>query len=58
MAKKEEKLEDGAKKVYGDKVVTVEYTDKSVFHNKGDRSNVHELQAEKLVAKGVATIVK
>lgn len=45
-------------KVKGREDVTIEYTEKSRFHKKGDKATVHRLQADKLVDKGVAKIIK
>lgn len=46
------------KKVKGREDVKIEYTEKSKFHKKGETSVVHKMQADKLVEKGVAKIVK
>lgn len=46
------------KAVKGKDVVKVEYTKEARFHKPGEVSEVHKLQAEKLVSKGFAKIVK
>ena len=38
--------------------VTIVYTENSKFHKAGEKSVVHRLQAEKLVAKGFAKLAK
>lgn len=42
-------------KVKGVEDVEIVYTKDSKFHKAGERSTVHRIQAEKLIAKGVAT---
>jgi len=49
MATKEEKVK-------GVDSVTIEYTEKSKFHKKGDTASVHRIQADKLVEKEFAKI--
>lgn len=46
------------KKVYPHDEVEIVYTEKSSFHKAGEKSKVHKMQAEKLVAKGVAKLAK
>lgn len=45
-------------KVKGREDVKVKYTDKAVFSKEGEETTVHRIQAEKLVSKGFAKIVK
>lgn len=45
-------------KVKGRDDVKIEYTESSKFHKKGDTATVHRMQADKLVAKKFAKIVK
>lgn len=51
-------MESKELKVKKGDVVTVEFNGKSAYHKDGDRAIVHRLQAEKLVKKRVAKIVK
>ncbi len=44
--------------VKGCENTTIVYTEKAEFHVAGTKSVVHRIQAEKLVAKGIATITK
>lgn len=46
------------KKVKAQDPVLIEYTDKARFHKAGQLEKVHSLQAEKLIAKGVAKYPK
>ncbi len=49
---------EGEKKVKGNDNVTIEYLKGAKHHNAGDKSVVHSFQADKLVKKGIAKIVK
>lgn len=51
-ATKEEKV------IYKNDLVTVEFNEKSAYHKKGDREEVHRVMAEKFEKKGIAKIVK
>lgn len=51
-------MEKNEKKVIGVEPVKIEYTEKAKFHKKGDKSVVHKMQAEKLVKRGVAVLIK
>lgn len=44
--------------VKGREDTLIEYTEKARFHKPGEKDTVHRIQAEKLVEKGVAKIVK
>ena len=45
-------------KAKGKEPVTIEYLDGAKFHKTGEKSVVHRIQAEKLVERKVAKIVK
>ena len=46
------------KVIYKNDLVTVEFNEKSAYHKKGDREEVHRVMAEKFEKKGIAKIVK
>lgn len=45
-------------KVKGNEDVKIVYTKAAGFHKEGDKAVVHRIQAEKLIAKGVAKAAK
>ena len=47
-------METKEQKVKGREDVNIVYTEKSRFHKAGEKTTVHRLQAEKLIAKGFA----
>jgi hypothetical protein len=55
MANAKSKAEKKVKPVDG---VEIEWTGKSQFHKEGETSIVHTVQADKLVEKGLAKLVK
>ena len=54
----ETKVEKESIPVFKNDLVEIVYTPKSAYHANGDKDVVHRLQAEKLVKKGVAKIVR
>jgi hypothetical protein len=50
--------EESSKAITGNELVEIEYLKVTPFHKPGAKSKVHEEQAKKFVAKGIAKIVK
>ncbi|MDR1562262.1 MAG: hypothetical protein LBS54_04135 [Dysgonamonadaceae bacterium] len=46
------------KEVKGQEPVTVEWGEGAKYHKKGTKSVLHEIQAKKFVAAGIAKIIK
>jgi hypothetical protein len=46
------------REVKGQEPITVEWGEGAQYHRKGTRSVLHEIQAKKIVARGMAKILK
>jgi len=51
--KEKQQLQSGEKLVTGKELVDIVYTKDTKYHKKGDKSTVHQVQFEKLKARGI-----